>query len=78
MAEMVNREGRTKESINFFADYSSFPTDCVSKMGLKTNAVFCRTTSSLDVKLPISFSDMSHLPKRSSNSTARFISSFRS
>ena len=77
MAEMVNREGRTKESINFLV-YSSFPTDCVSKMGLKTNAVFCRTTSSLDVKLPISFSDMSHLPKRSSNSTVRFISSFRS
>ena len=77
MAEMVNREGRTKESINFLV-YSSFPTDCVSKMGLKTNAVFCRTTSFLDVKLPISFSDMSHLPKRSSNSTVRFISSFRS
>ena len=77
MAEMVNRERRTKESINFLV-YSSFPTDCVSKMGLKTNAVFCRTTSFLDVKLPISFSDMSHLPKRSSNSTVRFISSFRS
>ena len=77
MPEMVNREGRTKESINFLV-YSSFPTDCVSKMGLKTNAVFCRTTSFLDVKLPISFSDMSHLPKRSSNSTGRFISSFRS
>ena len=77
MAEMVNRERRTKESINFLV-YSSFPTDCVSKMGLKTNTVFCRTTSFLDVKLPISFSDMSHLPKRSSNSTARFISSFRS
>ena len=77
MAEMVNRERRTKESINFLV-YSSFPTDCVSKMGLKTNAVFCRTTSFLYVKLPISFSDMSHLPKRSSNSTARFISSFRS
>ena len=77
MAEMVNREGRTKESINFLV-YSSFPTDCVSKMGLKTNAVFCRTTSFLDVKLPISFSDMPHIPKRSSNSTARFISSFRS
>ena len=77
MAEMVNREGRTKESINFLV-YSSFPTDCVSKMGLKTNAVSCRTTSFLDVKLPISFSDMSHIPERSSNSTARFISSFRS
>ena len=77
MAEMVNRERRTKESINFLV-YSSFPTDCVSKMGLKTNTVFCRTTSFLDVKLPISFSDMSHLPKRSSNSTVRFISSFRS
>ena len=77
MAEMVNRERRTKESINFLV-YSSFPTDCVSKMGLKTNAVFCRTTSFLGVKLPISFSDMSHLPKRSSNSTVRFISSFRS
>ena len=34
MAEMVNREGRTKESINFLV-YSSFPTNCVSKMGLK-------------------------------------------
>ena len=77
MAEMVNRERRTKESINFLV-YSSFPTNCVSKMGLKTNAVFCRTTSFLDVNLPISFSDMSHLPKRSSNSTVRFISSFRS
>ena len=77
MAEMVNRERRTKESINFLV-CSSFPTNCVSKMGLKTNAVFCRTTSFLDVKLPISFSDMSHLPKRSSNSTVRFISSFRS
>ena len=77
MAEMVNREGRTKESINFLV-YSSFPRNCVSKMGLKTNAVFCRTTSFLDVKLPISFSDVSHLPKRSSNSTVRFISSFRS
>ena len=77
MAKTVKREGRTSESINFLV-YSSFPTNCVSKMGLKTNTVFCRTTSFLDVKLPISFSDMSHIPKRSSNSTARFISSFRS
>ena len=77
MAEMVKRERRTKESINFLV-YSSFPTDCVSKMGLKTNTVFRRITYFLDVKLPISFSDMSHLPKRSSNSTVRFISSFRS
>ena len=77
MAKTVKREGRTSESINFLV-YSCFPTDCVSKMGLKTNTVFSGTTSFLDVKLPISFSDMSHLPKRSSNSTARFISSFRS
>ena len=77
MAKTVKREGKTSESINFLV-YSSFPRNCVSKMGLKTNAVSCRTTSFLDVKLPISFSDMSHLPKRSSNSTGRFISSFRS
>ena len=77
MAKTVKREGKTSESINFLV-YSSFPTNCVSKMGLKTNTVFCRTTSFLDVKLPISFSDMSHIPKGRSNSTARFISSFRS
>ena len=77
MAKTVKREGKTSESINFLV-YSSFPRNCVSKMGLKTNTVFCRTTSFLDVKLPISFSDMSHIPKRSSNSTVRFISSFRS
>ena len=77
MAKTVKREGKTSESINFLV-YSSFPRNCVSKMGLKTNTVFGRTTSFLYVKLPISFSDMSHIPKRSSNSTVRFISSFRS
>ena len=68
-AKTVKREGRTKESLIFFV-HSSFPTDCVSKMGLKTNTVFCKTANLLDITLPISFSYMSHIPKRSSNSVA--------
>ena len=68
-AKTVKREGRTKESLILFV-HSSFPTDCVSKMGLKTNTVFCKTANLLDIMLPISFSYMSHIPKRSSNSVA--------
>ena len=68
-AKTVKREGRTKESLIFFV-HSSFPTDCVSKMGLKTNTIFCKTANLLDIMLPISFSYMSHIPKRSSNSVA--------
>ena len=69
MAKTVKREGKTKESVIFLV-HSSFPTNCVSEMGLQTNTVFRRNTNFLDVNLPISFSYISHIPKRSSYSVA--------